>query len=95
MLDLFKIIILILQTSMYLALFLALPLLVTIRLVSVVTNNKGLKVSLLTIFIPFSIGYFIYYGEDNKLLNIYKKVLIIFLVLSTLGMIYTLYLTYL
>lgn len=92
MLDLFKILIFILQLSMGITLFVGLPLLLVVRILTVIYKKRTIKESLLIILVPFSIGYFMYVDEEDKFYRLYKLLLVIFLVTAILGILFTLYL---
>ncbi|HKL95337.1 MAG TPA: hypothetical protein VJ845_02785 [Haploplasma sp.] len=93
--DLFTIVVFILQSAMTLTVFVALPLLLVIRVITVIKEPISLKASLLTVLLPLSVGYFIFYNEDSKFFKLYKILIICFTALALLGIIYTIYVRYL
>lgn len=93
--DLFTIVVFILQSAMTLTVFVALPLLLVIRVITVIKEPISLKASLLTVLLPLSLGYFIFYNEYSKFFKLYKILIICFTALALLGIIYTIYVRYL
>ena len=94
-LDLFKVIIFILQVSMTVTIYITIPVLLLFRIFIVYRNRKSFKENILTIILPLSIGYFIYHDEDNNLSKWYKRLLITCMIIAILGMLYTFYLSFL
>ena len=93
MLNLFNILLVILQSSMTIAVFIGLPVLLIMRIIMIIKDNKGLKSSLMTVLIPFSIGLFIVYKDESIMKKIYRIMLLVIMIITLIGMIYTFYLT--
>lgn len=86
----FEILVSFLQICMIFTSIFTLPILFIIRLYVGLKNKYELKDLLMIILIPFSIGYYLKV-EQSKQLKIYNILLTIFLVISIIGIMFTLY----
>lgn len=93
--SLFSIFVWVLQVSMVIALFVGLPLLLALRIFIAYKENRSLKEILIIILVPLSIGYFIYIEDDSKYNKLYKRVMLVVMVLAILGILFTIYQGYL
>lgn len=62
-----------------------------IRAYIVNKSQLNRKEALLTLFLPCSIGFFLFIKEETQLTNIYRKLIIVFFVITLLATTYILF----
>lgn len=86
----FNIIVSILQTAMLITVFVTLPLLFVIRIITVINNKSNLKDSLLIVLLPFSFGYYFILNKDKQT-KLYNILIIVLTVVAIIGILFTFY----
>ncbi len=90
MLDFFGFLVAFFEASMLFSFILFIPTTVLLRIYTVYKHKKSLKESLLIVLLPFSIGYY-YYLNDEEKTNTYNIIILVFVALSVIGIILTVY----
>lgn len=78
------------EISMLISFLLFVPLTFLLRLQTVIKHKKSLKEALMIVFVPFSLGYYYYLPEEQRN-KYYNVTIIVFLVLSVVGILFTVY----
>lgn len=78
------------QICLLITVFIMLPSLFIIRIVVAVRNKKSLVDILKISLLPFSLGYYLYLDEDEKV-RVYNLLLLIFVIISFLGISFSLF----
>lgn len=86
----FSILVAIFQIAIITSFFLFIPLTLGLRTYLVIKHEKTIKESLLITLLPFSFGYYKLLKDDEKL-SIYNYLIIIFLVITFIGILFTVY----
>lgn len=86
----FSFLLAVLQVAMIVSLFLFIPFTIMFRIYLVIKYKFELKKSLLIVLLPFSFGYFLYL-EEEKQSKIYNVGLILFILLTIPGILFTIY----
>lgn len=86
----FSILVAAFQITIVISFILFIPVTLGYRIYTVLKHKKGLKESLLITLLPFSFGYY-YFLKDEEQSKVYNYLIIIFLIISFIGIIFTIY----
>lgn len=86
----FEFIVGVLQIFTLITIFISIPLLFIIRVITISIRKLHYKKALLVLFLPFSLGYY-YYLKKEERIKYYNLIIIILTVVATIGVLFTIY----